>query len=293
MKKLQILIITLLICFAFKGNTQVFHLANKFSNHIEMNNLNGKVKSVKEYRYKLTYNPNDTVKPKKVLDMYFITCYNEQGNIIKSTQYRKEASVCRVDEYTYDDKNRVIFYRNSSSDEPNSGMRTTIQYDKAGNRTNEITISIRNNQVLATKTYSHNSKNQLAIMTNHTDYGNQTDQTFYTYDSESNIMESRQKTTGGENVSKFSYFPKSKLVSKIAISGFGKAYYFNYRYDKYKNVISYAKDLGKEEIYSGDELTEYEYDKFNNWIVSKDFIVSQEGIKYKTDSRKEREIEYF
>jgi hypothetical protein len=293
MKKLQTLIVALLFFFSFTGNTQVFHLANKFNNHLEMNNLNEKVKSVKEYRYKLTYNADDTVKPKKVLDMYFITYYNKYGNIIKSTQYRKDASVCRLEEYTYDNKNRVILYRDSFSDKPNTGMQTTIQYNKAGNRTNETTISIPNNQILATKTYNYNSKNQLATMTMHIDYGNETDQTFYTYDSVNNIIESRQKTTGGENISKISYFPKSKLVSEIASSSFSEAYYFSYTYDKYKNVISYTKHLGKEKIYSGDELTEYEYDKFNNWIVSKNFIVSQEGVKYKSDSRKEREMEYY
>jgi hypothetical protein len=289
MKKLQTLIVALLFCFSFTGNTQVFRLADKFSNHLEMNNLNEKVKSVKEYRYKLTYNANDTVKPEKVLDMHFITYYNEYGNIIKSTQYRKDASVCRLEEYTYDNKNRVVLYRDSSSDKPNSGMRTTIQYNKAGNRTNETTINARNNQVLATKTYNYNSKNQLASIAMHVDYGNDTDQTFYTYDSGNNIIERRQKNTGGENISKLSYFPKSKLVSAIALPGF----YFSYTYDKYKNVISYTKHIGKEKTYSGDELTEYEYDKFNNWVVSKNFIVTPEGIKYKSDSREEREIEYY
>ncbi len=293
MKKLQIMIVILLFCFSYKGNAQVFHLADKFKNHLEMNNLNGKVKSIKEYRYKLTFNANDTIKPKKVIDMYFITFYNEQGNIIKSAQYRKDASICRLEEYTYNDNNRVTLYRDSSSDIPNSGMQTTIQYNKAGNRIDETTINIRKNQVLATKTYTYNSKNQLASMTNHIDYGNQTDQTFYTYDSESNIVESRQKTNGGENISKTSYFPKSKLASKITISSFDKTYYISYTYDKYKNVISSTKHFGNEKIYSGDELKEYEYDKFNNWIVSKDFIISQEGVKYKTNSRKEREIEYY
>jgi len=77
MKKIILIAVTiiailLLATKLFKTETvsiasKVYHLNYEYANHLEMHNLYGKVKTVKEYRYKITRSVKDTASLKKEL----------------------------------------------------------------------------------------------------------------------------------------------------------------------------------------------------------------------------------
>ena len=303
MKKIILIAVTiiailLLATKLFKTETvsiasKVYHLNYEYANHLEMNNLYSKVKTVKEYRYKITRSVKDTASLKKELDMYFVTQYNQHGNIITSTQFRQDNSVAMKKDYKYDIHNRII--QEISADQPlTMGNITKTTYDEINRRNSEVSTSLIRGSLISSRKFSYNDKNQVAGMDIFYAYDNAADQRTYKYDSNVNMIESRQKQKSGENLTTISYFPDMHLQKEITIySQEGEPFSIVNEYDQYKNHIRIDKYDGKKRANYGSEIKKYTYDKNKNWINCVVTYVAKEGPQYNSKSLTTREIAYY
>lgn len=293
MKKLVILLlITGFTSTLLSG--QIFVQEKKFRNHLEMNNLRGNVKTVKEYRYKLIRQTGDTVGAKNAIDYYFVTHYNKAGNITERTQYRGDNSVANYKKYTYDLQNRLMSVSDSTPNTLPGVHARTIErftYNKSGNLIQKTDSLLNNRSVTSTTTYTYNAANQVASLLIHYIPSNATDKRTYTYDAAGNITEMRQESRGSSGKTIFSYHPGSALLSaKVVI--YKDSLFSQYQYDQYNNRVSATTHDGEKKRYYARETNKYEFDKQHNWIIkhSTSLLNSDENRSTLTEKR---EISYY
>jgi len=256
-------------------SAQVFVKDQKFRNHLEMDNLKGNVKTVKEYKYELIRQTRDTLPAKNTIDYYFVTHYNNAGNITERTQYRGDNSVANRKTYAYDLQNRITVVTDST---PNTlpGVHAKkmdrYTYNKSGNLIRKTDSLLNNRSVTSTTTYTYNSANQLTSLLIHYLSGNVTDKRTYTYDVAGNVKEMLQENRGSKGKTIFRYRPGSKLPAERVMI-YKDSLFSNYQYDPYDNLVSVVTHDGEKKSYYTGETSKYEFDKQHNWIVKYSTLV--------------------
>lgn len=112
----------------------------------KVDELYGKVKSTKTYSY-LASEENGSISS-KMLIQYYVSDYNEKGQIIQKIHYNPEGVIKGSWKYVYDENgnNIIVEGYSSSNNEPN--LKLQYNYDKNGYQTELLSISIENGAII-------------------------------------------------------------------------------------------------------------------------------------------------
>lgn len=111
----------------------------------KVDELYGKVKSTKTYSY-LASEENGSI-TSKMLVQYYVSDYNEKGQIVQKIHYTPEGVITGLWKYVYDKNgnNIIVEGYSSSNNEPN--LKLQYNYDKNGYQTERFNISIENGTI--------------------------------------------------------------------------------------------------------------------------------------------------
>ena len=276
------------------GSAQVYHLEDRFKDHLEMNDLKGKVKSVRMTQYMLKHPSNDTVTFTKERQYYIDTFYNENGNITVSKSYRNNNSMSREELYSYDANQRLVLNIGRYPDVKGSELETTFTYDAQGNLIKEEGVMPLYHKTISTKTMTYNEHNQMIEMVIYYDMDGVKDIRKYRYDDLNRKIEAVSGDAKGNNTTTITYYPQSNLVAQRVSTFYnGDTIVSDYMYNDHQNIINYKSVTTGTYSSTEDKRVTYKYDAQGSWIMSSSFYKSVDGAQYDMYFVQEREIVYY
>ncbi|HTO36844.1 MAG TPA: hypothetical protein VL021_00335 [Brumimicrobium sp.] len=111
----------------------------------KVDELYGKVKSTKTYSY-LANEENGKISS-KMLVQYYVSNYNEKGQIIQKIHYSPEGVITGSWKYVYDENGNNIIVEGYSAFNDKPELKLQYNYDKNGYQTERLSISIENGTI--------------------------------------------------------------------------------------------------------------------------------------------------
>jgi hypothetical protein len=239
---------------------QVTNVIGQKTNDLWEENLNGKIKSIKEITYSVTKSNGKIIKNDLLISK--TSLYNIKGFKMEESIYKPDSSWNVKSKY-YHDKNgylteEINFYPNPSYG-PNT-IRRIYQIDSHGKKIEE---KCYDEEGMIGNTISTYDKNGLLIEETDYFYGFLNKKTFYIY------------VHNGKIIAVNHFNPKGKFQKKVI-----------YKFDKFGNRII-MKEYNSDEKLNNSFTFKYKLDKMNNWI---------NRIEYKNKQITtiiEKQIEYY
>lgn len=111
----------------------------------KVDELYGKVKSTKTYSY-LANEENGSISSKKLLQ-YYVSDYNEKGQVIQKTHYDPEGVITGSWKYMYDENGNNIIVEGYSSFSDKPELKLQYNYDNNGYQIERLSISTENGAI--------------------------------------------------------------------------------------------------------------------------------------------------
>ena len=246
------------------------------------NDLNGKIKSVKESYYRAGKAEKD-FKLRSINESTF----NKEGNKTAYIQYTSDGDTISKQLYTYDDKNNLI-EDNSYGSYGELSTKTSYTYDSKGNQVEEILFE--DGYSPSKELYKYDDSGNMIEKKQYNPEGICWNKIRYKYDETGNMVEENRLAPDDEHIEKklYKYDDNGNVIEVKSFSSLNSSY--NYKtlstYDDKNNLIEYGY------IQDGNSAPfkttySYEFDEMGNWIMSTEF---KDDIP---QNKTEREIEYF
>lgn len=248
MKKIILLIVAILSVTACAQQTEK-------KNYLKKENLNGKVKSIREIEYIATIK-DDKIEKKQIRKMQF-SQYDKEGKKVEEQFYKPNGKPDVKHTHKYDGKGDLVRIEAEWADFV--GLFTGLNiytYDNKGNLIEEETYDSEK------FVYKYDEKGNLVERSQLFDEDKR-EKTLYKYDDEGNKIEA--------------YIYNSDEVLQFKST---------YMYDKKGNLVEEIRDHDSEG-YTLEIEYKYEYDSYGNWIRK---ILTYDDYP---ESITEREIEYY
>lgn len=170
-------------------------------NDLKKLNLNGNVKSIREFSSITIENFGDIQKDKAKLSYYNI--YSNNGNKIEDNRYNSDGSLNKKFTYKYDSTGNRIEQNQFTSDD-SLIRKITYKHDKQGNIIEDNSYTPDGN--LDKKfTYKYNNKGNRIENSIFTSQGNLDKKFIYKYDDKGNVIEENCYSSDGSLLSKDTY----------------------------------------------------------------------------------------
>ena len=256
--------------------------AENNDNNRAKNDLNGKIKSVKESYYRAANTKGD-FKLRSINESTF----NKEGNKTAYIQYTSEGDIISKQLYTYDDKNNLI-EDNSYGSYGELSTKTTYTYDSKGNRVEEILFE--DGFPPLKELYKYDDSVNMIEKKQYNPEGICWNKIVYSYDETGKMVEENRLGPDDAHIEKklYKYDDNGNVIEVQSLSSLNSSH--NYKtlsmYDNKNNLIeySYLQDGSSAPFKT---TYSYEFDEPGNWIMSTEF---KDGIP---QNKTEREIEYF
>jgi hypothetical protein len=291
MRKLLALLSVFCLSFTFALQAQVYELDRPYHNHLEMQKLKGKVKQVKEYRYKHTGPKKESIGTKGALEMYFVTTYNRNGNKVEYRLFRADHSIARLEEYEYDVKGRLISVKGGDPNSKGSGSVASYVYDSKGRLMSESNKMRTSGNVIFEKTYRYDNKNRLIHTEGFFPIGKDRYTTMINYTGDIELVEASHKRPNVTSKTTRYYDVRSKLLLRENHT-YSKSpgAHDTYSYDNFGNKIMIKHFKGDEKTFD-QELFMYDYDKNHNWVNRHSIFHKESSSQSETIAT--RELSYY
>lgn len=256
--------------------------AENNDNNRAKNDLNGKIKSVKESYYRAGNTEGD-FKLRSINE----TTFNKEGNKTSYIQYTSDGDTISKQLYTYDDKNNLI-EDNLYNSYGGLSSNTTYKYDSKGNRVEEILFE--EGYSPSKESYKYDDRNNIIEKKQYNPEGICWNKIRYKYDETGKMVEENHLAPDDAHIEKklYKYDDNGNVIEVQSLSSLNRSH--NYKtlsmYDDKNNLIEYSY------IQDGNSAPfkttySYEFDEPGNWIKSTEF---KDDIP---QNKTEREIEYF
>lgn len=280
---------------------------------LEEMELNGKVKSLEEVKYKASRNTktNEFMKmgKLKINSLHAVYVFNEEGNLKNTTWYDVDGNEGRQEKYEYKPKKKEIVVTSYDAEgektskridkydkkgnkiehlvymgDEKEPYRETFKYDEAGNIIKEVAEKADGPIVID---YSYDDKGSL-IEQRQTQNDELMMKETFQYDDEGGLIKSEQDERrivyGGLMYQKF--YEKDKEIERRVLEDKKLKNRYEYKYDDYGNEIGFTEYDPDGNITLQEEV-KYEYGD-TDWL--KEIPLNSSGVpKYIL----EREIEYY
>ncbi|MGM9478286.1 hypothetical protein ACS5PU_17805 [Pedobacter sp. GSP4] len=293
MKKTTFILLLLTLGYIKSFGQNNYSIFNLNQTHAQFKNLKGKVKVIRDYRYKNTSpERGDTLDRPGKLDMYFVTEYNREGNMISYTQYRVNGSIASRKDYSYDKLGRLTQVIDNTPNEKNSSIyRMIISYDSKGKMVKE-TASSFSGAVSSIKTFGYDTKGRLVNYNILFPYSQERWTNSLQYDTKGRVVRNESRMKNSYHISERKLDDKTGLPEQeIGFEKGIKSSTTDYTYDPFGNMLSQRYSYHGDGGNGGREQYRYEYDTKQNWVIKRsDFYDSDD---YHSQAFERREIVYY
>jgi hypothetical protein len=238
---------------------------SKISNHTDWKaeGLRGKVKSMREYSYRLPVSGVNAANVERFNDHLLL--FNKNGCVVETVRYA-DSAVPKMKSRSYYNENYKI--DSAFGSEGNLLDIQITEYNKNGYKTKLTVYNKYISTSIYIKDFTYDNSNNLIEEVEYTPKGALVSKYAYNYDSAGRKIQSREYNSAGRldgyEIYKYDKNGNNTLTHYYSPDGVLRTE-FVYRYDSIGNIIE-NKFHNLEHDTTIQSICKYEYDNNNNWI---------------------------